>query len=136
MSTQRFAIKAGLAVFFAVAALGLFTGARVAVSQEDMKKVSAEAFPEHTRPLALFEHDKHNEAAGIEACETCHHGKDDKGKQDPEDNSAGTPCADCHAPANATGTPLMRAYHQQCISCHTKRDAGPTYCGGCHKDGK
>lgn len=134
MNKQRFAITAGLAVFFAAAAFGLVVGAHVALSQEDMKEIRAAAFCKgHTRPPAAFEHDRHNEKAGIEECETCHHGKDDKGRRDPADMSAGTPCADCHAVESNSGTPLMRAYHRQCIFCHTERKAGPTYCGGCHK---
>ncbi len=136
MNTQRLAIKAAVAVFLAVAAFGLFSGARTAVSQEDMTKISAEAFTQHTRPPAVFKHDQHNEKAKIEDCETCHHGKDAQGRLDPTDMSAGTPCAECHAVKNADGTPLMRAYHQQCISCHKERNLGPTNCAGCHKKEK
>ncbi|MDL2315994.1 cytochrome c family protein [Desulfovibrio sp. OttesenSCG-928-A18] len=104
-----------------------------ALSQEDIKELKPEALAPQTRPAAFFMHDAHNEKAGIDDCTACHHGKDKDGKMDPEDNSAGTACVDCHAVNARTGTPLKRAYHQQCISCHEQKNQGPTYCGGCHK---
>ncbi|MDL2216462.1 cytochrome c family protein [Desulfovibrio sp. OttesenSCG-928-M14] len=103
-----------------------------AFAQDDMTHIKSPAFAEHTRPAAVFVHDAHNEKAGIEDCAACHHGKNAEGKQDKEDMSAGTPCADCHAVNAEKGTPLMRAYHQQCISCHEKQAKGPTHCAGCH----
>ena len=30
-------------------------------------------------------------------------------------------------------TPLMRAYHKNCIECHKAQNKGPTTCGACHK---
>lgn len=133
MNKQRFATTLAVAAFFVIALLWLPGGVQKAFSQEDMKEIKAEAFgTSHSRPPAAFEHDRHNEKAGIEACERCHHGKDEQGRQDPSDMSAGTPCAECHAVAASGGTPLRRAYHQQCISCHTEKSLGPTHCGGCH----
>ena len=133
MKTYRLILNAGLAACI-LAILGFFAlGPGPALSQEDMKEIKAEAFGKHSRLPALFVHDAHNEKAGIEECETCHHGKDDQGRQDPSDMSAGTPCAECHAVDARGSTPLMRAYHQQCITCHTQKDVGPTHCGGCHK---
>lgn len=112
----------------------LMLSASFAASQEDMVEIKSEAFGSHTRPAAVFVHDEHNEKAGIEDCAACHHGKGADGRQDKDDVSAGTPCADCHSVDGKSGaTPLMRAYHQQCISCHVKEQKGPSYCGGCHK---
>lgn len=119
---------------FLAASIGILVlSVSAALSQEDMKEIKASEFGEHTRPAAVFVHDAHNEKAEIEDCTACHHGKTADGKQDKEDNTAGTPCAECHSVDGKSGTPLMRAYHQQCISCHTEKQLGPTHCGGCHK---
>ncbi len=126
MKKHSFAL---LAALIGVAVLGV----SAAVSQEDMKVVQAEAFTAHSRPAAIFVHDAHNEKAKIDDCAQCHHGKDSDGKLDKDDMTAGTPCVECHAVDAKQGTPLQRAYHQQCIRCHVERKMGPTYCGGCHK---
>lgn len=126
MKRQRFALCAVLIGM-------LMSGLAAAMAQEDMKEIKAEAFTAHTRPAAVFVHDAHNEKAGIDECADCHHGKDANGKQDKSEISAGTPCAECHAVAAPVATPLMRAYHQQCISCHVEKQLGPSHCAGCHK---
>jgi cytochrome c553 len=125
MAKHRFVF---LTAFFGV----LVFSASLAMSQADMKTVPAEAFAQRSRPAAVFVHDAHNEKAAIETCGVCHHGKDDKGRKDVEATSEGTPCAECHAVDAKSGTPLMRAYHRQCINCHLEKKQGPTYCGGCH----
>lgn len=130
MKRHRFA---SLPALLAATALILVLWLPAALSQEDMKFIKAEAFPVHTRPAAVFVHDAHNEKANIDDCAACHHGKDANGKQTTEETSEGEPCAECHA-VNASGTtPLMRAYHQQCITCHQEKNSGPTHCGGCHR---
>ncbi|WP_302983570.1 cytochrome c3 family protein, partial [Bilophila wadsworthia] len=44
------------------------------------------------------------------------------------------PCSECHKANMPSGrTPLMRAYHKNCIECHTAQNKGPTTCGACHK---
>lgn len=108
-----------------------------AFSQSDMVVVSRDPFPAPQRPAAKFEHDVHNEKAGLDECGVCHHGETD-GKMDPENSSEGTPCADCHAVNPAADaklrdkTPLRRAYHLQCQGCHEKTGKGPLTCGQCH----
>jgi hypothetical protein len=102
--------------------------------QEDMRVVAPDALLPRSRPPAAFAHDDHNEKAKLEDCVVCHHGKDKLGNLDPEDMTAGTPCVECHAAGETTGTPLKRAYHQQCIACHKAEDKGPTHCAGCHHD--
>ncbi|WP_419784966.1 acidic tetraheme cytochrome c3 TmcA [Pseudodesulfovibrio sp.] len=105
----------------------------VAMSQEDMTQVPAEGFVTLQRPRVAFAHDAHNEKAGIEDCVVCHHGKTDDGKQDLENSSEGDPCSSCHAVKPTDGTtPLMRAYHRQCIGCHKAKGKGPVACGQCH----
>ena len=129
MKKHSFALLAAL-----IGVLALCISA--AVATDDMKVIKSEAFKTHTRPAAVFVHDAHNNKAKIgevEHCGMCHHGVDKNGKLDKKVSSEGTPCADCHAVNAKKGTPLMRAYHQQCITCHVEKKLGPTYCGGCHK---
>lgn len=104
-----------------------------AMSQDDMKEILAPAFEKHTRPAAVFVHDGHNEKAKLDDCAVCHHGKDADGRLTVEETSEGEPCADCHALNARPGTPLMRAYHRQCIGCHQSSSGGPTHCAGCHQ---
>jgi hypothetical protein len=119
-----------LAAIFGILAFS----ASVVMPQEDIKAIMAKAFTQHTRPAAVFMHDAHNEKAGVDFdCGACHHGKDAQGKKDVEDITTDTPCAGCHTVDANSGTPLMRAYHQQCINCHKEKKLGPTHCGGCHK---
>ena len=136
MKKHSFAVRARFVTVMALVALGVCLCIPAAMSQDDMKEIKAPAFAEHTRAPAVFLHDNHNEKAGIEECETCHHGGDkETGIQDKTDNTAGSAtCADCHSVDAKKGTPLMRAYHQQCITCHQQKNSGPTYCGGCHVD--
>jgi len=129
MKKHSFALLAAL-----IGVLALCISA--AVATDDMKVIRSEAFKPHTRPPAVYVHDAHNEKAKIdkvEDCGMCHHGVDKSGKLDKKVTSEGTPCVDCHAVNAKKGTPLMRAYHQQCIPCHVARNLGPTHCGGCHK---
>ncbi len=106
----------------------------VAFSQEDMTEVPVDDFDKLERPQVAFEHDAHNEKAGLEDCVVCHHGMTDDGKQDMEESSEGEPCSSCHAVTRDDGgTPLRRAYHRQCITCHKKAGKGPVVCGQCHK---
>lgn len=121
------------ALFLAALALCLFALALPALPQADMKVVNNEDLSPHTRPLPVFKHDSHNEKAKIEDCATCHHGEKD-GKIDMSMDSTDQSCVECHAVNAKKGvTPLKRAFHRQCIGCHEQVDAGPTYCGGCHK---
>lgn len=104
-----------------------------AMSQQDMTTVPAEGLATKTRLPAVFPHDQHNEKAAIAECTACHHGEKD-GKRDPEADTAGIPCSDCHTAAGKPDrTPLMRAYHKQCMGCHLDKKKGPVSCGDCHK---
>ncbi|BBD08170.1 acidic tetraheme cytochrome c3 TmcA [Desulfovibrio ferrophilus] len=108
----------------------LFVGA--AQSQDDMVQLKADAFVTHTRPAAVFVHDEHNEKAGVEDCNACHHVYED-GKFMADDDSAGTACSECHMlKANGRQPGLMVAYHKQCKSCHEAEGKGPMACGQCH----
>jgi len=104
-----------------------------ALSQEDMTHVPTTGFKTTTRPAARFAHDAHNEKAKLDNCSVCHHGEKD-GKRDPSGDSTGTPCADCHTKPGRT--PLMRAFHKQCMGCHLEQKKGPVTCGDCHTPAK
>lgn len=106
----------------------------VAFSQEDMTHIPVDAFGKLERPQAAFQHDLHNEKAELDDCVVCHHSMTEDGKRDMEMSSEGEPCESCHAVEPTDGkTPLMRAYHRQCIDCHKQSLKGPVACGECHK---
>jgi len=108
----------------------LFIGA--AQSQDDIVELKAEAFLKHTRPAAVFKHDEHNEKAELQDCNICHHVYKD-GKLMADEDSVGTPCADCHGlKANGRQPGLMAAYHKMCKGCHEAKGKGPLACGQCH----
>ena len=127
-------MKKLMASMAAIVALTIVFMAPTAFSQDDMTEVPVDAFTKLERPQVAFEHDAHNEKAELEDCETCHHSKTDDGKRDLENSSEGETCESCHAVKRTDdGTPLMRAYHRQCIDCHKQSLAGPVACGECHK---
>lgn len=87
---------------------------------------------ERTKPTVSFLHEEHNEAAGINDCNTCHHAWED-GEKLTDQDSVGMECSDCHfSPPDDTKMDLMRVYHDQCRSCHMEEKAGPILCGECH----
>ncbi len=120
-------------LLLAIAVLFLLPAVTTVHSQADMTVISNEQFPNPQRPAAAFPHDAHNEKAALEdKCWHCHHMD---GKNLSEDSSSeGVPCVDCHAvaPDSADVTPLMDAYHKQCIDCHEQQAKGPLACGECH----
>lgn len=100
--------------------------------QEAMKAVSTEAFSKPQRPAAVFPHDPHNEKAGIESCNQCHHVYAD-GKLVEDESSEDRRCADCHGVEDASRQPgLMKAFHLNCKGCHQEQKKGPVMCGECH----
>ncbi|ABB40503.1 Transmembrane complex, tetraheme cytochrome c3 [Oleidesulfovibrio alaskensis G20] len=119
--------------FFVLAVLTAAVSYALAAMPDGIITVSTSALEPLTRPAAVFDHDAHNEKAGLNDCAVCHHGEED-GKQSLEVTSEGVPCADCHAvKAQGKRTPLRRAYHRQCMGCHQSAGKGPANCGGCHK---
>ncbi len=101
-------------------------------SQEDMVVVDTSGFEKPQRAPSLFEHDRHNERAGIEDCAECHHVWEN-GQKVADESSEGQPCAECHAAAAVGRTPsLTQAFHTNCKGCHLQRKAGPVMCGQCH----
>lgn len=107
-----------------------------AYSQEDMVVINDPAFYNLRRPPSVFRHEEHNEKAGIEACNECHHVFDDEGKLVEDDSSEDLLCSDCHglqASGNQPG--LMQAFHLNCKGCHEANGEGPVMCGQCHVRG-
>ena len=102
-------------------------------AQEDMEKIDNSVFPNPARPQAIFPHDRHNEAAGIEECSVCHHVYEN-GQKVEDESSEDQRCSDCHTIAEKGRTPsLMKAFHVNCKQCHYTRKAGPVMCGECHQ---
>jgi len=102
-------------------------------SQEDMEAVDTEVFENPRRPAAVFRHDEHNEFAGIEKCNFCHHVYGDDGRLAEDESSEDQRCSDCHELETSGGQPaLMKAFHTGCKGCHKAKKDGPLMCGQCH----
>jgi hypothetical protein len=121
------------ALYLALAAALVVMAGLTAFSQEDMTFVDNSDFNDPQRPSAIFEHDIHNENAGIEECNTCHHVYDDNGQLDESDSSEGSRCSECHELKDQGRQPgLAKAFHRNCKGCHEERKQGPVMCGECH----
>ena len=94
----------------------------------DMTLVSAKA-----KKSAIFPHAAHQARMD---CGSCHHGKDDHGKQVPyvEGQAIGK-CESCHNDAGMTNKKLASfkdVGHASCKECHKKTDRKLAKCGVCH----
>ena len=104
-----------------------------AYSQEEMTFVDNGVFTKPERTPSIFRHDEHNEKAGVEECNTCHHVYEN-GKLMEDESSEDQRCSDCHEKkASGNKLALMKAYHTNCKECHTKQKKGPIMCGECHQ---
>ncbi len=102
-------------------------------SQDEMTVVDNSVFKNPKRAPSLFQHDQHNENAGTEACNVCHHVYNEGSLTDDE-SSEDQRCSDCHElKASGDNIPLMKAFHKRCKSCHLEKKQGPVMCGECHK---
>ena len=126
-------MKPFVTVLLAVA-VGLLSWATAPLAQEDMQTVPNDAFTSPQRSPAVFVHDRHNEVAGIDECNRCHHVYQD-GQLVADESSEDYRCSDCHAETDADdGMPaLMDAFHGNCKQCHLERGQGPIMCGECHQ---
>jgi len=101
--------------------------------QEDMVMVDNQQFTSPQRSPARFEHDRHNEDAGLEECNICHHLFDDQGNLLEDESSEDTGCAECHGLRDSGRKPgLRKAFHRRCKDCHLLEQKGPVMCGECH----
>jgi hypothetical protein len=122
-----------LRIYCIVAVLTLLLAATQSLSQEDMLVVDNSIFNKPVRAPALFEHDVHNETAGIDDCAECHHLYED-GKRVEDESSEDQACSECHSLKGGNGNPsLRRAYHLNCKGCHLEKAAGPIMCLQCHR---
>ena len=123
--------KAAVFIFASVVvSVFLFTSA---YSQEEMTFVDNSVFTNPQRTPSVFRHDEHNETAGVEECNQCHHVYED-GKLLEDESSEDQRCSDCHESKASENTPaLMKAYHTNCKGCHLEEKKGPIMCGECHQ---
>lgn len=102
-------------------------------SQEDVIKVDDTGFTRKMRPDTPFLHDSHNEKAGLEDCQSCHHKYDEKKVLIEDESSEDQQCSECHMPEGTSNpVPLARVYHLRCKGCHEKEKKGPVMCAECH----
>ena len=101
-------------------------------SQEDGAYLDQSPFANPRRSAVAFDHDAHNDAAGLEDCTECHHRFDEAGNK-LEESSEDLACADCHEAGDSGRQPgLMKAFHLNCKGCHLDNRKGPVTCGQCH----
>ena len=111
----------------------LVLAALTAYSQDDIEFVEDSGFASNMRPLPAFVHDEHNEKAGIEDCNECHHVYDEQGNRLEDESSEDQECSECHgAEGDEYPMELVRRYHLNCKGCHQDQEAGPATCGECH----
>ena len=103
-----------------------------AFSQEDMEVIDNSGFAIKQRPAVGFRHDEHNDLAGIEECNECHHVYEE-GKKLEDESSEDLSCSECHEENSSEEQPgLRRAFHLNCKGCHLEKKKGPVMCGQCH----
>jgi hypothetical protein len=114
-----------------ILAVVVFSGI-CALSQENVKFVDDSAFAERMRPRAVFLHEDHNQKAGIEECNKCHH-MYNGGKLVEDESSEDKQCSACHLGKKGESLlDLATLYHRQCKGCHVENKKGPIMCNECH----
>lgn len=99
-----------------------------------ISRMDTSAFERTRRPAAVFDHDAHNETAGLEDCAACHHVWEE-GRLVEGESSEDSPCSECHGLTRTRENPmaLVNAFHTQCRTCHMDAGKGPLLCGQCHR---
>ena len=124
-------IRAGRVKYLFILCWGLYW-IPMGFAQDDIIVIQSPPFGVHKRSLVLFPHDKHNEAAEIESCNECHHAFEN-GELLADESSEDQRCSDCHDIASVNEQPgLRKAFHSNCMGCHSKKNTGPVMCGQCH----
>jgi hypothetical protein len=126
------------AVLFSLFILGITCQAADKGPAEMVLKSTVD--PAKKAKLAFFPHATHQETFD---CATCHHSKDDAGKQVAyTEGQKIEKCDVCHNTKAAGMDKKLNTFkgaaHARCKTCHKAlkkegKDAGPTKCGGCHK---
>ncbi|BBO83625.1 acidic tetraheme cytochrome c3 TmcA [Desulfosarcina ovata] len=112
--------------------IGTLSAFTLAWAQDDMTAVDNSDFINPQRSPSIFEHDLHNENAGIDDCAVCHHIYED-GQLVEGESSEDQRCSECHDLEGSDDQPaLMQAFHANCKGCHQEQEAGPILCGECH----
>lgn len=102
-------------------------------SQEEMTFVDNRVYDNPSRVSTVFNHEAHNEAAGLDDCAECHHIYEN-GQKLEDETSEDQACSECHDTKGSAGNlPLTKAYHTNCKGCHMNEKAGPVMCGECHQ---
>ena len=106
-------------------------------AEEECLELSSDIFTSPKRPPVCFNHDPHNETAGLEDdCAVCHHFYED-GKLMEGESSEDSTCAECHFDQdNPKLLNLTVKYHARCRGCHLTEKKGPITCGECHAKSK
>ncbi|MBF0201474.1 MAG: cytochrome c3 family protein [Desulfamplus sp.] len=101
------------------------------VQGNDCYPINGETIEQNTnsRPFVCFDHDRHNEKAGLDECSLCHHVYEG-GRLVPHASSDDTSCSECHATSNELD--LAVKYHKLCRDCHLGEKKGPVVCAQCH----
>ncbi|MBM4137188.1 MAG: hypothetical protein FJ241_10225 [Nitrospira sp.] len=97
------------------------------ISENKLVIGHTEIFGVLERPQVVFDHGLHGKKLEKEGCKTCH----------PPDADGNLIFKYPFAVAQEDESTVKDAYHEKCISCHTKRIEegrryGPITCGGCH----
>jgi len=116
--------------FIAILFIFFFIGI-TANSQEDPEIIDNTVFENPQRPPVIFHHEEHNENAGLDECNQCHHLYED-GKYIEDEDSSDQSCSDCHELFDTESPSLMKAFHLNCKGCHQEQKQGPVACGECH----
>ena len=120
------------AVFITTAAIFCMLLLVAAHSQEDITHVDNSVFAAPQREASVFNHEEHNDVAGIDDCNECHHVYED-GRKLEDESSEDQLCSDCHEERSSGAMPhLTKAYHTNCKGCHLQQKKGPIMCGECH----
>lgn len=133
LRTAYLLIALGLSLF-GMLSPGFSQGSDVGQEAAEIIRMDTSAFESLRRPAAVFDHDTHNETAGLDECSTCHHVWEN-GTLVADESSEDSPCAECHGitPGPDNTMALANAYHTQCRTCHIDQGKGPLLCGQCHK---
>ena len=103
------------------------------LAQEEIDLLRESGLEKNQRSAVIFLHDEHNDAAGIDECNECHHVYEDGLKLEDE-SSEDQKCADCHNVKTTDSIPgLRKAFHLNCKGCHLQSKKGPVMCGQCHE---
>ncbi len=125
-------------ILFTVSMLFLYQSPLFATGNSTDNKTS-NAAPTKKRPTPAFDHTLHEDALEEPGCGACHHILDETTNKLIYSEGDESNCSECHEQTAMDDTLALReANHASCTACHrdlkkSKKPAGPTTCGECHK---